>query len=68
MMSKPIQREMRKGWVLYILSMDGAAGHPNSDVAVYPQLKCVLMSGAAVPLSFLLSSLIRRLPGTERVL
>ncbi len=38
------------------------------DAAVYPLLKCVLVSVAAVPLCFLLSSLVRKLPGTERVL
>jgi len=38
------------------------------DVALYPLLKWGLVALAAVPLCFGLSSLIRKLPYTERVL
>jgi surface polysaccharide O-acyltransferase-like enzyme len=38
------------------------------DVALYPLLKCALVALVAVPLCFGLSSLIRKLPYTDRVL
>jgi glucans biosynthesis protein C len=38
------------------------------DAEVYPLLKWLLVALVAVPACFLLSSLIRKLPGTERVL
>ena len=38
------------------------------DAAIYPLLKWLLVALVAVPVCFLLSSLIRKLPGTERVL
>ena len=45
-----------------------AVAYAARDIAIYPLLKWVLVALVAVPLCFVLSSLIRKLPYTERVL
>ena len=39
-----------------------------AGLALYPLLKFALMGSVTVPLTFLLSALIRKIPGTQRVL